>query len=395
MAEFLPFIIFLMILAVFLQAESALTVFYMIIGSFLLGFWWNKRGIQHVKIMRDYVDHAFLGDIVSVRLKVENQSILPILWLEIHESLPVNLRAGRNINHVFSLGIHGKHEIDYNLNALKRGFYTLGPLSVSSGDPLGLIKPTQREFKDTPITVYPRIVSLEALGLPSRSPFGTIKHQNPIFEDPSRIMGKRDFQNGDSIRRIDWKSSASTGQLQVKLYEASIALEVVILLDLHRDSYSMKTYYDATELSVTAAASIAAWGKRHKQSLGLITNGLDPLHDNAVPRPIAPKKGAIHFINILEILARIKPGEEKPTEALFHDALADLSWGATLVLISGNLQKSDLDRLFQARKRGLNPVIILTSPSKNFSDLQEYTSHYHIPLYRASYPHDLSTMGKG
>ena len=393
MTDYLPFIIFLMILAVFLRAESALTVIYMVVGTFLLGFWWNNRALRHVEITRKYVSHAFLGDNISVLLEIKNISILPILWLEIHEGLPVDIRAGRVVKQVFSLGIREVKEIRYDLRPKKRGFYPLGPLVISSGDPLGLLQPTQREYSSSPLTVYPQIVHMGSFRLPSRSPFGTIKHPNPIFEDPSRILGKRDFQNGDSIRHIDWKSTAATGQLQVKLYEASISLEVAILLDLDRDNYDIKTFYKDTELAVTAAASVAAWGKRHRQPVGLVTNGADPQQGDRMPTPLQPKKGTGHFIRILEILARIQPGDNLPIETLIQGALSNLSWGATVVLISGTLQDSTLKLLFQTKKRGINPAMIFTGQSANYRSLKTMADYYKIGLFKAAYPHDLKTIG--
>jgi uncharacterized protein (DUF58 family) len=393
MTDYLPFIIFLMILAVFLRAESALTVIYMVVGIFLLGFWWNNRSLRHVEISRKYVSHAFLGDKISVLLEIRNTSILPILWVEIHEGIPVDLRAGKVVKQVFSLGIREVKEIRYDLIPKKRGFYPLGPLVISSGDPLGLLQPTQREYPSSPFTVYPQIVHMGSFRLPSRSPFGTIKHPNPIFEDPSRIMGKRDFQNGDSTRHIDWKSTAATGQLQVKLYEASISLEVAIVMDLDRDSYDIKNFYKDTELAVTAAASVAAWGKRHRQPVGLMTNGADPKQGNRMPPSLHPKKGTGHFIQILEILARIQPGDNLPIEPLIQAALAELSWGATLVLISGTLQDSTLHLLFQTKKRGINPAMIFTGQSANYRSLKIMADYYKIRLYKATYPHDLKTIG--
>ena len=393
MVDFLPFILFLMILAVFLGAESALTVIYMVVGIFILGFWWNRRALRHVEVTRKYVAHAFLGEKVSVQLVIKNTSILPILWLEIHEGLPVDLRGGKGVKQVFSLGIREEKTIPYDLIPQKRGFYPLGPLQISTGDPLGLMRPTQKEYPSSPLTVYPQIVNMTAFGLPSRSPFGTIKHLNPIFEDPSRIMGKRDFQNGDSIRRIDWKSTAATGQLQVKLYEASIALEVMIVLDLQRESYEIKTFFTASELAITAAASVAAWGKSKRQVVGLVTNGADPLHDHLMPAPLPPKRGTGHFINILEVLARIQAGDNLPIEHLIQDSLADLSWGATLVLISGSLQESTLNLLSKASKRGINPAMIFTGQSPNYRSLKDLAAYYKIKVYKADYPLDLGTFG--
>lgn len=393
MVDYLPFIIFLMILAVFLRAESALTVIYMIVGTFILGYWWNKRALRHVEVTREYGTHAFIGDYISVQMRVKNNSILPILWLEIHEGLPVDLRGGKSVKQVFSLAIREERIIQYDLFPQKRGFFQLGPMTISSGDPLGLMQPTQKEIASSPLTVYPQIIPMTALSLPSRSPFGTIKHHNPIFEDPSRILGKRDYQNGDSIRHIDWKSTAATGQLQVKLYEASISLEVAILLDLHRESYNIKTFFTATELAITAAASVAAWGKQHQQTVGLLTNGADPQHDNLLPSPLKPQKGSGHFIRILEILARIQAANHQPIENLIQETLTNLSWGATLVLISGGLLESTLDQLFKAKKRGINPAIILTGPVPNYRSLKNLADFYKITLYKADYPQNLQVIG--
>ena len=42
----------------------------------------------------------------------------------------------------------------------------------------------------------------ETLGLPTRSPLAALATHNPVFEDPSRVTGVRDYQRGDSPRRI-------------------------------------------------------------------------------------------------------------------------------------------------------------------------------------------------
>lgn len=393
MADFLPFLIFLMILAVFLQAGPALTVFYMIIGTFLLGLWWQKRALSHLKVSRKFIDHAYLGETIRVELTIENTSLLPILWLEIHESLPVNLRAGRDIKEVFSLGLRSKKTISYEINAFKRGYYAVGPLLIESGDPLGLTKPSQISIPEEHLTIYPRIIDLAALGLPSRSPFGTIRNENPVYEDPTRLMGKRGFQNGDSVRKIDWKSSASSGELLVKLYEASIALELAVLLDLDKNSYEMDSFYDATELAVIAAASLAAWAKQHQQSVGLFTNGLDPLVSETLSHALAPRKGSGHLISLLELLARIQPGTACPVEPWLQDTRGLLSWGTTLIYISGKITPETFDQLFQARKAGLNPVILLTGKPHDIQADRRIAAGYHLPLYTAASYFEVEALG--
>ena len=365
----------------------------MILGTFLLGLWWQKRALNHLKITREFIDHAYLRETIAIDLTIENTSLLPILWLEVHESLPVNLRAGRDIKEVFSLGIRGKKTLHYEINAFKRGYYPIGPLAVESGDPLGLTKPSQVHFPSTPLTIYPRILNLAALGLPSRSPFGTIRDENPIYEDPTRLMGKRGFQNGDSVRRIDWKASASTGSLLVKLYEASIAVEMALLLDLNKDSYPIETFYDATELAVTAAASLASWARQKQQSVGLFTNGLDPLAEATPTHALTPRKGTGHLVGLLELLARIQPNKAQAVTPWLMDIRGDLSWGTTLIFITGQITPEVFDQLFQARKGGINPIILLTGQSATLQADRTTAAGYHIPLYAASSQTQIETLG--
>ena len=96
------------------------------------------------------------------------------------------------------------------------------------------------------LTVYPRIVALNSIQIPSRSPQGTMRHTQPIFEDPTRVLGKREYVAGDSLRRVDWKSTAVTGRLQVKLFEPAISLETLIFLNLNAEDYHYRSRIDST-----------------------------------------------------------------------------------------------------------------------------------------------------
>ena len=125
--------------------------------------------------------------------------------------------------------------------------------------------------------VYPKIVALRDLGFPSQSPFGTLPSRERIFEDPTRIQGVRDYQPGDSLRRMDWKTSARVGSLQVRRYEPAIALETAILLNLNRRRLCADGAVPATEMGIVVAASVAVHLVEKRQAVGLATNGRDPL----------------------------------------------------------------------------------------------------------------------
>jgi uncharacterized protein (DUF58 family) len=109
---------------------------------------------------------------------------------------------------------------------------------MSTGDLFGFAEAQGRLETLDHLTVYPRVIPLTHVDLTSRAPHGTIRSQQPIFADPARVMGKREYQRGDPLRAIDWKSSAHANQLQVKKYEPAVSLNSIIFLDLSARAYT-------------------------------------------------------------------------------------------------------------------------------------------------------------
>ena len=392
MLDFIPFLVILMVVAALVNSDSVMTVFYMIFGIILIGLWWNQQGIKHVRVSRKFDDHAYLFQKSELQLQVENTSILPIIWLEIHESLPVNVRNTPVQKYVISLPPKGKTTLQYPLYTLKRGFYKLGPTSISSGDILGITHSSEVFIEPDHFIVYPSIVNFERLNLPSRSPFGFLKHKDPIFEDPSRIFGKRNYQEGDPYSRIDWMSSASCGELQVKIFEPAITMETVLVLDLNPESYDIKKRYDATELAITSAASIANWSNRQKLTVGLLTNGLDPLNGMNPISALPAQKGNQHVMMILEALARVEVGQTEPLSSLISQAVSLSSWGTTLILITGLYTQQILEHIIQARRNGLNIVLVLIGFSRDRIKAQSESRQYGFALFYLQNSMDLDMI---
>jgi len=218
MATFLPLLIVLMIIAALMRDDFSLTLAYLFVGVTVIGTWWERRSLAQVKHERRYNEHAFLDEQVEINLCVHNRGWLPVLWVGLQDSLPVALSASPFFQQVLSLGPGAKVNFNYSVYAKKRGYYPIGPLFISGGDVLGLNKPQRLENKAQHLTVYPKIIPLSSLQIPSRSPQGTLRHTQQIFEDPTRVFSKREYTPGDSLRRVDWKASASSGRLQIKLF---------------------------------------------------------------------------------------------------------------------------------------------------------------------------------
>ena len=387
--EILVFLVVLFVAAALLRDDFAFTILYLFAGIYIVGRWWSGRAVKAIRIFRDFTPRAFLGDDVKVRLEIRNTGILPVPWLRVQDSLPIELAAPGLFKRVLSMGSRGKEEFEYVLKTRKRSYYPIGPLVASSGDLFGLGVENRLEGGLSHLTVYPKIYILSKLELPSRSPMGTLRHKQPIFEDPTRVLSKRDYVAGDSLRRVDWKATAITGRLQVKQFEPSIALETAIFLNLNLNEYDLRARFDATELAIIIAASIANRVIDQKQALGLNTNGLDPLSNLQRFRPLPIRRGQGHLMHILDVLARIEAAETLPFLDMLRQEIVHLPWGSTLVLVTGSAEETLFDGLFQIRRSGLNAVLVLAGQIAHTQRIRQRAEYFKFPFYNIRTEFDL------
>lgn len=387
---FLPLLIVLLIIASFMRGDFALTLIYLVVGALVVGMWWSRRALAHVEASRRFSDHAFLGERIKIDLHVQNKGWLPLLWLELRETLPVALAGPNSFQSVIHLGPHAEAHFEYAVHAHKRGYYRIGPLSLSTGDLLGLSESLQAQTEPEALVVYPKIIPFTSVDIPSQSPQGTLRHTLPLFEDPTRVFGKRGYTSGDSLRRIDWKSTAASGRLQVKLFEPSIALETFVILNLNSEDYYHRSRIDSSELAIVIAASLSNWIIAQKQMVGLLVNGHDPLTSDGMPQPIPPRKGKRHMMRLLETLARVELIANSALVPQIQEQRYLLPWGTTLIVITGEASDPLLDELYQARRAGQNAIVILAGWGTSEERMRRRAKTFGIPIYSMASERDLN-----
>ena len=387
---FLPLLVVLILIASFMRGDFALTLIYLVVGALVSGMWWSRRALTQIEAKRQFTTHAFLGEKIKVDLRVQNTGLLPLLWLELHETLPVALVGPNSFQSAIHLGPRGEANFEYSVEARKRGYYPIGPLSISTGDILGLRESLRAQKPAEHLVVYPKIIAFTSMEIPSYSPQGTLRHTLPLFEDPTRAFGKRGYTSGDSLRRVDWKASASTGQLQVKVFEPSIALETSIILNLNADDYYYRNRIDSTELAIVIAASMANWIAENKQLVGMMVNGRDPLMAEGKPHSIPPRKGKRHLMRILETLARAEVTDHSSLVPVIQRQRYELAWGTTMIVITGRATSEMLDELYQARRLGQNVVLILTGGDATDDESRRRAQTFGIQAFAVASEHDLT-----
>jgi uncharacterized protein (DUF58 family) len=392
MRKLVPFLLILFAIAALLRVDFFFTILYLLFGVYLLSRLWARRTVERLEVNRRFVKRAFQGERVMVDVTIHNAGWLPVPWLEMHEALPVQLIAPPFHREVISLGPQERRHLRYQLNCRRRGYYPIGPLTMQTGDLLGIERRSRVQVEPGYLTVYPRVVPLDKLGLPTRSPLVALPASAHLFEDPARVMGVRDYQPGDSPRRIHWTATASAGRLLVKQYQPAIARETLICLDLDQNSYDRGQRYTATELAIVIAASIASHiVTREDLPVGLTTEARDPLSNDRVHFFLPPRSERAHLMSLLEVLARVQVTPEASFAELLRRAGVDLAWGATLTVITGRESEALFDTLLNLRRAGFAVALILVGSGRPSAELRKRSDLLNLPVHRVWRERDLET----
>ncbi|MHC2998345.1 DUF58 domain-containing protein [Microbacterium sp. HJ5] len=183
-----------------------------------------------------------------------NRAILPSRVV-----LPVG--AGRGEFEVNRLAPGASAEELFAIPTTKRAVVEVGPVSVVRGDPLGLFERVHRKDEPVDLFVHPRTVLFEGQSLGFLRDLEGLPATDLSRDDVS-FHALREYQPGDDLRHVHWKSTARTGTLMVRQYEETRRSHFVIGLSTHPGDYRDE---DEFELAVSAAGSLGLRALRDSQ----------------------------------------------------------------------------------------------------------------------------------
>lgn len=212
------------------------------------------------------------------------------------------------------------HVVGYRLPADRRGCYAVGPLSIGHSDPLRLVTTSQTFGAQATLWVHPRIHRV--------SPIPTGRSQDlegPTSSGAPRggiaFHSLREYEAGDDLRMIHWRSSARTGTLMVKHTVVTNEPRLLLILDTSKAAYEEDSFEDAVR--VIASLLVAGVEKRFPTDLrttGGVSASIDPTG--------AGKADA------LDKLAAVQPGNDPGLDALPQFA-ARREQGVALGVVTG------------------------------------------------------------
>jgi uncharacterized protein (DUF58 family) len=329
---------------------------------------WSHFSLIGVRCHRHISDpRIFPGEELDLKIQIFNRKPLPLPWIQIEDQVPVGLDTSvstlpdpgmkvRVLRRSAALFWYSVVNWKLTLKGEKRGYYRIGPATVSSGDMFGFYVRFMSIPEEDYVTVYPKIFPYRYLEIPSLHPMGESKAPQPLFQDPARTIGVRDYQSYDSLRNIHWKASARCQKLQAKVYESTTTLKVALFLDVESFIENGSLWDEDFELGISVAASVANHMSEQGSPVGLYVN--TRLADSGEAVSIAPGGSRRQITDILDSLAKVTSKSSSPFEPFFEAQRKRLNAGTTLLLIFARPPES-LQGLLSHLKGSGHKILVL------------------------------------
>ncbi|EQM85081.1 DUF58 domain-containing protein [Microbacterium maritypicum] len=215
----------------------------------------------------------------------------------------------------------------------KRGVVKVGPVSVVRGDPLGLFERAHRRDDPVDLFVHPRTVLFDGQSLGYLRDLEGLPAADLSRDDVS-FHALLEYQPGDDLRHVHWRSTARTGTMMVRQYEETRRSHFVIGLSRSLADYATE---DDFELGVSAAGSIGLRALRDSQRVDMRVQGRE-----------LPAGTGKQLLDSLSAVENSKPKEGGIAE-LAGVVAATMPLASVVVLVCGARVKSDDLRLACAR----------------------------------------------
>lgn len=296
---------------------------------------------------------------VPVQLKIQGikgpcqKFILHDLYDDIFESkdLPQNV----------SLKSNETTSVKYSIKANQRGSHYLQGVQYLLRSPLSLwdLKrtiPLVQGIKVQPN--YKSVIDLALLGSENQRNRMGIRQQRRRGEG-TEFHQLREFQNGDPMRKIDWKASSRIGKLVSKEFQDEQDQQLIFLLDTGRRMRHQDTHSNFLDDTLNAMLLLGHLATKQGDAVGFMAFG----HDNTW---CAPRKHKAVVKHLVDHCFDIQSGLAHSDYLQSAQRILELQKRRALIIILTNTRDEDKEELEKAvlilRKRHLVVIADLQEP---------------------------------
>jgi len=342
---------------------------------------WNKGLTAEIEFVKKIAVEGDKNELVEI---ITNKKFLPLPILKVRFLTHKNITFGKGENSaksdknyradVFTMLPYQKITRTLPFDCKKRGYYTIDDLSVTSSDPF-MVQTFIDSFScDTSLLVYPKGVDANRLRIPFVKMMGTVISQKFSYEDPFEFRTIRQYQSFDSMKNVNWKASAKTGDLLVNAHNYTVEQEVCILLNFDSDT----TVEDdgLKEEALQIACTLSDLFAEEGIGVSFYTNGRDMITGEELFSKIG--SGKLHALAIKEKLARIEFSiPQKKFIEKFEEISAKTDKNTLPIMITPSTDKKLQESYFTLFEN--NSVWIATHRPGNEPEFEGHKNCLYIP----------------
>ena len=304
---------------------------------------WVKLAAGPIRLSRRAGKGALLeGEDVWVSLDARPEARTPAPGLVVTE------RIARIGEQVTTLARTGRgYRGTYVLERVPRGRYVVDEARATIDDPFGLARAEVDLDARGSLLVYPRLVILDRLF--SESGAHAQDGRRLLLRRPSGfdLHSVREYEQGESLRKVHWKTTARRGQLMVKELEDAPRDEIAVILDAD----AAAVVADSFDVQVRAAGSILRAHASHARRAVLAVN--------SVARPsvrVTSLDG--DWLAALGVLAEAQPDGTRPVVELLARESGPASRAVETVVVTARLSGPLATKLVQRALTGQGVSVV-------------------------------------
>ena len=222
------------------------------------------------------------GEIATLYYTVSNPHRLPILYVgfslyfnsdvtvcedkefcRLHVSVD---STGTSVRHHFLLLPHRRFSGKVHFSVGKRGLIELGRYFIDTGDFLGLYPIIVTDAIYKKIICTAEKYSIDEFAFPGGE-LGDLPVRRFILDDPTMLLGYREYTGREPMKQISWKQTAKVGRLMVRQNDYTTDRVAVVVVDM--DGAQRQLMEDCLKLVRTVIEQLEA----AKVPYALMSNG--------------------------------------------------------------------------------------------------------------------------
>ena len=287
---------------------------------------------------------SYEGDEVTMTEVIHNKSFLPLFMIKIeyyiyndlqYDDYPPDREHAMQytLSKFFIILPFMQVKRKHTIKLLKRGYYTLDTINLLYA------KRERNVLAPAEIYVYPKMIGIDDLPIPSSSMQGDAFSRQWLIRDPFSVSGVREYRFGDPFNTINFKATAKSAMLgvnglRVNNRDFCSNRNFMIYLNFQTDkevAMPFKVYERLMEKGLSYAAALLREAFNFGYRAGFAANCTLVSGENQVKFPMT--QGALNYEDILMQMSKVRLAEGVSFTALLgSDALGGLCDSEVFIL---------------------------------------------------------------